>query len=1537
MVDDDGLGLGVNFAIHTGASEEELLRLQATMNSTEGKLVAQAAAIERATSGMVKLPGATAAITAAGNASTKELQALRKETAAAERGGDSMVKQLQRQVETFGKTAAEIRNLRAEQRALAAESSGLTELAGRIRGLNDEMVRLEAVQPGLKAGIGATGATGKLAGHHMQNLAFQFQDLGIQMVGAANSSAPLKMGLIALLQQGTQIQGVMSQAGVGVRAVGAAFVDMSKTILVAAATNPYLLAIGATIGLFAGAVSLLNKAANESDAVENYAKSLGLTADQIEELGGATVTWGDTAKAVFQVAGAAIWDNIGPAVMTVWDTMKSWTSWIFSGVKAAVNFIIGGFVGGYNLITKIWRSFPAVLGDLFYSAVNAGIGAINGLIQASVNGINGFIATANSLLSLAGIELPTLTAPQIKAFTNTYAGAMAEAGKAGQAEMSKSMGTDWVGRAGAAIEAQAIKNRKNELHQGAKDKGFLDDKGNKGANDNSAATDKHAEALQREADAVEASIKNLYLLADAYNVSGAAALLAEARLKAESDAIKDRANFEQRYGEQVRLSIAQRVSDAAKATASVREQADAQAKANEMVAQGLIPADKASEYAKDLLADLPLIAALQVAGQTGLAASAEKATDALIKQQAERERLRKIEEEAAFAKDIAAGENQLAVLREELRLVGATNAERLIALATLRATQEAEAKFTDPAKREQYIAQQLDIANVTHEVALQQRILNDELSFTADKWDLIAGNVQNAASGIADAFGKAGAALGDLASIFVSYHGDRMRLDAEYKAQQKELHGNEDALKRAAQLFALKTANIQIGAYGDMAAAAKGFFNEKSKGYKAIMAAEKVFRAFEFAMSVRSMAQDLVETVSSVANSGARAVAAGTEGVAAQSKLPFPLNIAAMAATGAALLAAGIAVLSGGGGGNNLPASNSGTGTVLGDGSAQSESIKNAISALKDVDVLMLNTSRQMAASLRTIEDNIAGFASLLVRQGGDINASGGVVEGFKASGIGKALGAIPLIGGVLKSLFGTKTTIVGSGLFGGPQSLGSVLAGGFDASYYSDIQKKKKLFGITTGTRYTTQFTGADATLENQFTLILRSFNSAILAAAGPLGASTSEIEQRLNGFIVDIGKIDLKGLTGEQIEEKLNAVFGAAADDMARTAFPLIEQYQRVGEGAFETLTRVVATVEAVGASFDILGQNAQNLDIAAKLGLADQFESISALTGAVDAYFQTYYTKEEQSAARMAQLTGVFASLDLAMPSTLAAFRQMVEAQDLTTAAGRETYAVLLQLAPAFADLQAAMDGAKSAADIASERADLQRQLLELQGDTAALRALQLAKLDASNRALQLQIWAIQDAQAAAKAADELRKAWTSVGDSIMDEVRRIRGLTDVSGGNSFALLQGQFNAATALAQGGDQDAAKRLPQLSQALLTAAAEAATSRQELDRVRAQTAASLEATFSVISGFASIIPPVTNAALLNSLGSDNVGGSANDNSADALAARFEELRDELAQLRAESTAALSAISANTGSMKRTLDDVTSQSGGDAIATVAAA
>lgn len=1667
-MDDGTPALEVGFAIETGGSFDELMRLQQVMDSTEGKAVANAARIEKATAGMVSVGGATAQISSFGNAITKEAQVAVREFARIEKAGESMVRSIDRQSATFGKTRDEIRSLRAEEAALAAERVGNADLAVRIRAseaalydqefaaarrasqaanaaaedkaiaaqrgeaaaaqeaaairmagaaaeraarehgqlaamvrgshdaqvadavaaerlrmstdplyaatkrLNDEIAestrlyyagatsqteysrqqevltgRLNdtiRMQSAVRGALGGVGETGKLTGYHMQNLAFQFQDVGIQMAAAAGSSQPFKMAMMAVLQQGGQIQMIMSQAGVGIRAVGAAFLGMAKSMLLAVVTNPVLLAIAAAATAAAVAVKLLNTSANNGADMKEYAKSLGLTEKQIRGMDNVTVTYGDTVKAVFQVAGRAIWGTIGPAVTKLWDTTKSFYGWLGSVTKTVINGFIGYYVGAFNVITKTWRNLPAVMGAVFYSAVNASIGAINTLVQKAVEGINFLGKQANRILP-DFLQIPELSAPQIDKVNNQYAGAFAKFGKTAKGEMTKAFGVDYVGNAGKAIGKavvdQAQQNARDRIRAQAEKKGYLDDK-----------PDRHAEQLARDAEATEAQIRNLYKLADAYQVSGAAALIAEARVKAESKAIKQRADIEAAVDRQVRLAIAQRVSDAAKNTASVRDQATAQEQVNALVAAGLVPAQRANDLVQDRMADLPLLAALEAAQQRGLKTEADRATAALADQRVERERAKKAATDAQFNADHASAEDQLEMLRKELSLVSATNGERAIELATLKAIQEARTKYaTDPAQAAAYVEDQRKIAIQTEQNRQKIDDYNASLTFTADQWDLIARNVDNAARGMADAFGRAGDALGGLAATFADFRAEQARADAEHIQKMKEA-GSAEAKANEIARHSLATATSQVGLYGDMTVAAKGFFKEGSSGYKALETAEKAFRAVEFALSVRAMAQDAIETASSIAKSGARTATKAVEAVvSAISSLPFPLNLAAGAATIAALASIGVAIAGafGGGGKSSQPKANDGTGTVFGDATAKSESIKRSIDALKDVDTLTSIYARDMMASLRSIDSQIAGFANLVLRAG-DVNASAGVNTGFKTDATGKVLShiidptglmsKIPIIGGVfgainsvIKSLFGTKTSVVGSGLFGDAQSLGSILGGGFDAQYFSDIQKKKKFFGLTTGTSYSTQYSAADPALENQFTLILRAFNDAIASAAGPLGVATSDIQNRLNSFVVNIGKIDLQGLTGTEVEEKLTAVFGAAADSMANAAFPGLQRFQQVGEGAFETLVRVASTVEAVTTSFDQLGfaSNAFGVDI--KMAVADQFDSVNAMTSAVQTYFEAFYTPAEQTAAKVAQLGKVFDHLGFAVPPTLDAFRALVSAQDLTTEAGRSVYATLIQLAPAFADLKASMEGAKSAADILAERQDLERSLLELQGNTAALRALELAKLDPSNRALQQQIYAIQDAQAAAQAADQLRQAWQSVGDSIMDEVKRIRGLTSGSDSGGFATLMGQFNAATSAARAGDQDIAKTLPGLSQALIQAAARQATSRQELDRVQAQIAASLETTYGTI---AAIAGSGSAGSTTDTLGAAATAAQASTASTgDPMAFEIRSLRDEVAKLRQENNAGHAANAGNTGAIRRKLDDVTAASGGDAIATVA--
>jgi copper chaperone CopZ len=1542
-MDEDGATLSVGFAIDFHDSFGQLKSLDDLIGAAAANAVREFQKLEAATNGALNLSGATAQVSSFGNATSREMANATRETNKAEKAAEGMVRQIERQIEVFGKSSTEIRNMRAELRAVEAEERGLTELAVRLRTAAAEIDRMEASASQLPGTSNAARAA-------TQNFGFQLQDFAVQVVGGTSV-------LRAFAMQAPQAAGALSGFEGKLGTVGA-FLN-----------GPWGIAITLGITLLAG---FADKLFETNDAAEKAAEGLKKFQDRQSDIG--NFIDATTGKLVEQnrvlvlnatlTRQAQIASNekaIAESRDQAFDRARRAQ---FRAVNAAPGTTTSGVTfaddSGVQAVIKASKGDVAKLAEGLANLAKARPELAKVALDVSGIGGQAIIATRENenlrkeLRALGGdanalgqstaaigrqVALATATSPLERARAQlaiVQEGATA-ADKAGGKALDKYR-LDLTAATKAVNAAEAAEKAANAARRD----------GRRDMN--------HAEQLVREADAVEAQIRNLDGLADAYRVSGAAALVAEARVKAETQAIRQRADTDEALDRQIRLAVAQRTSDAARTSLAVREQADAQEAINAQVRQGLVPAERAAELVRDRITDLPLLAAIEVAQQRGLARETEQATKTLADQRAERERLRVATLNGQISASISSGNERLTVMREELRLIGETDKVRARSLATLQAQQESSKwKGADPAEVSKYVELQGVLAAQTVANEQAQRNYNDALTYTADRWDLIARNVELGARGMADAFGDVGRAIGGMASVYADFHADQERLLTEHNARVLAAGKDEAAIERENARFALANSTTRVGLYGDMASAAKGFFKEGSDGYQAMAAAEKAFRAVEFALSVRAMAQDAAETASSIAKSGARTATKAVEAVvSAISSLPFPLNLAAGAATIAALASIGVAVAgSFGGGKNTLEKANDGTGTVLGDATAKSDSIKRSIDALKEVDTVMLSYSRQMAASLSSIDGQIGNLASLVVRTG-NINASGGVNTGFSQNTTGSVLenlvtgggilSKIPIVGGIIGgigsligSLFGTKTKVVASGLYGGSQSLDDILSGGFDASYYSDVQKKKKFFGLTTSTKYSTQYASADAGLESQFTLILRQFNNAIVAAAGPLGAATDDIQKKLNGFVLNIGKIDLQGLSGEEIEEKLVAVFGAAADDMAKAAFPGIEKFQAVGEGLFETLVRVASTVEAVTSSLDMLGSSASGMSVELKMTLAEQFDSVSDFTSAVGSYFDTYYTKAEQAAAQTAQFTKAFASLGLSMPNSLEAFRALVEAQDLTTAAGQSTYATLLQLAPAFADLQAVMNGAKSAADILSEREDLQRQLLEAQGDTAAIRALDLAKLDASNRALQQQVWALQDAKEAAEAAEQLKDAWTSVGNSIMDEVERIRGISDGSSSNSFATLLGQFNAATAAARGGDQDAAGKLTSLSQSLLTAAGHSATSKQELDRVKAQTAASLEATYAAITamtgkGAASTSDTVAAAATAAEASAAGVG-AANDD----LLSELKSLRAEVARMREENTAGHAANARNTGAIKKHWDNVTGASSGSAVSVAGAA
>lgn len=302
---------------------------------------------------------------------------------------------------------------------------------------------------------------------------------------------------------------------------------------------------------------------------------------------------------------------------------------------------------------------------------------------------------------------------------------------------------------------------------------------------------------------------------------------------------------------------------------------------------------------------------------------------------------------------------------------------------------------------------------------------------------------------------------------------------------------------------------------------------------------------------------------------------------------------------------------------------NTGTGSVLGDVTAQSESIENSLEILEDFAEPQYQVLQSMNNYLRNISFALGGVSSLLVQQGGFAfgegfspfssesqnvklgntlsNALGGVVL---AGPVGALLAKVKipilsdiagLFGGIINSVLGGffgKTSVsqnlTDSGIFFANQLLTNAIED-FNGAAYQTIQTiitKKSWFSKSTSIRYDTYFQGLSEETERQFSLVLGNLYNTTIEAGKALDTSTQDVEQRLSNFVVSIGKISLKGKSGDQIQETLTAIFGRIGDDIAKTAFPALRPFQQVGEGMFETLTRVARGMEEAEYYINRLG---------------------------------------------------------------------------------------------------------------------------------------------------------------------------------------------------------------------------------------------------------------------------------------------------------------------------------------------------------------
>lgn len=521
---------------------------------------------------------------------------------------------------------------------------------------------------------------------------------------------------------------------------------------------------------------------------------------------------------------------------------------------------------------------------------------------------------------------------------------------------------------------------------------------------------------------------------------------------------------------------------------------------------------------------------------------------------------------------------------------------------------------------------------------------------------------------------------------------EELRKNAEAQADNARLNTGEDYQKNAIKLqkqqqtLERQQVKDQLAGIRQMASATANMYAQNTN-------ARRAFNVVALAASVAERAADL-------AGLGAKAASAVLTQGQGDPYTAFA-RIAAMAAiVGSVLSAAGAGTFQFGGSGK-VPKLETApdSGTVLGDPTAQSESIENVYGLLQDIHAREYRELQGINQGVTNLKQGITNSLTNLFQSGGlksvTLPPSSYV---FGPQNIKNRPYVSPITAALEKFIFGglfgkIKYEVTGQGILIGKTLMSSVLQGAqISAQQYTEITKTKKSW-FSTKTTVEEILSPLDTGVRSGLTQIFKGMGQSMLSMADSFGL---DVTQKILSYKIPDLRIDLTDLNGTQAAKRVNNVLSTQLDRMTGKIFDdLIKQYQKMGEGLFETASRLKVQNAVVEDALASSGQT-YNGDITRIAdGISTLFGSIKDFSSAFQDYFSAFYTEQERVADAKRRLDAVFQD-NGNLPASREAYRDLVKAQNLATIAGRELYFQLIDLADAADEYYSAQEELKKSAE-------------------------------------------------------------------------------------------------------------------------------------------------------------------------------------------------------------------------------------------------
>ncbi len=319
---------------------------------------------------------------------------------------------------------------------------------------------------------------------------------------------------------------------------------------------------------------------------------------------------------------------------------------------------------------------------------------------------------------------------------------------------------------------------------------------------------------------------------------------------------------------------------------------------------------------------------------------------------------------------------------------------------------------------------------------------------------------------------------------------------------------------------------------------------------------------------------------------------------------------------------------------------------AAGRGEFESKGTQQIIDTLKKYQDPQLTATRQMLAHLESMDQNLLSALA----SSSSLNLSGSNFAPKTSS----------VLGGIISA---STTELIGSGIKFYDQAVEGFVKG-VEADKYEAIKKSSSILGIFHSEKIKEQTSKLPQSIAKQLGQAFQDGIDAAGTALDTLGLDTNAIEQKINEYVVNIGKVNLKDMSAEEqakainaalTEQLNNAVSGAINTIASPENISKLNSLRTTGEEYVQELVRIATEHETVRQQLALFGQTVQ--DFAASDTLVQAAGGLDRFKSAMDTFTKNFFSSAEQKQFMQQQLQYALQIHNVALPASKAQFRALV----------------------------------------------------------------------------------------------------------------------------------------------------------------------------------------------------------------------------------------------------------------------------------------